>query len=96
VHRSLEEVRELVFGRAPECEVVLTDRDASRRHARVVYGDDRRVVLEDLGSTNGTQVNGERLRGPRELRDNDVIELGGAVYRFLRARSLEKAMRDTL
>jgi pSer/pThr/pTyr-binding forkhead associated (FHA) protein len=49
----------------------------SRRHARVTVAGDRAVV-EDLGSRNGTSVNGEQVAGPRELRDGDVIEVGAS------------------
>src|SRR6185436_3579281 len=48
------------IGRAPECELVLRDARASRRHARLAARDGV-LVLTDLGSTNGTRVNGHRI-----------------------------------
>jgi pSer/pThr/pTyr-binding forkhead associated (FHA) protein len=48
------------IGRAPECELVLKDNRASRRHARLAARDGV-LVLTDLGSTNGTRVNGNRV-----------------------------------
>ena len=48
------------IGRAPECELVLRDSRVSRRHARLM-GRDGVLVLTDLGSTNGTRVNGHRI-----------------------------------
>jgi DNA-binding response OmpR family regulator len=66
----------VVLGRDPACDIVLAGRLVSRRHAAI-----NRLgpsyTLEDLGSHNGTAVNGEALSGPRALRDGDRIELGG-------------------
>jgi len=66
--------RLMTIGRGPSNDLVLAASYASRRHAWVwCQGDD--VLLEDLGSTYGTLVNGERLREPRFLRHNDVIQM---------------------
>jgi hypothetical protein len=70
------------IGRLPECDVVLTDPAASRRHARI----DRRDGLwriEDLGSTNGTYVNDEPV-SERVLADGDRITIGTTVLEFRR------------
>lgn len=71
------------IGRLPECDVVLSDPATSRRHARIVRRDGG-FVLVDLGSTNGTFVNGEPVT-ERELRDGDRITLGGTTLEFRRA-----------
>jgi virulence-associated protein VagC len=42
----------------------------------------KRVILEDLGSKNGTRLNGERVRGTRELRDGDAVRLGDVQLLF--------------
>lgn len=65
----------VVIGRAPECTLVLDDDYASNRHARVVKRDDEHWV-EDLGSTNGTQLNGAPLLSPTALRPGSVIRIG--------------------
>lgn len=70
------------IGRLPECEIVLTDPGASRRHAQIVRRDDGFVVA-DLGSTNGTLVNGEPVR-ERALADRDRITIGSTVLEFRR------------
>lgn len=65
---------EVLIGRSPECDIVLPDRQVSRRHARVFrVGED--FYVEDLGSKNGTWVNGEPLRAPRRLEDGDEIQI---------------------
>ena len=52
----------------------------SRRHARISIGE--RVTLEDLGSKNGTWLEGERLTAPRVLTDGNVVRLGSATFKF--------------
>lgn len=66
---------ESVLGRDPTCDVVVPDEKASRRHARVVRGAGDAVVLEDLGSANGTWVGEGRLEGPRDLRGGSQEEI---------------------
>ncbi|MST32841.1 DUF2662 domain-containing protein [Acidimicrobiaceae bacterium USS-CC1] len=71
----------LVIGRLPECDVVLADGNVSRRHAEIrPHGDG--WVLADLGSTNGTRLNGFRLTAPRELRSGDEIAVGNSLLHF--------------
>lgn len=67
---------ESVLGRDPTCDVVVPDEKASRRHARVVRSAPDVVVLEDLGSANGTWVGEERLAEPRELRGGEELRVG--------------------
>jgi len=68
----------LLIGRGKECDVVLADRKVSRRHARLIRsGADTQV--EDLGSKNGTCVNGHPVEGRQALRDGDVVQIALAV-----------------
>ena len=69
------------MGRALENEIVILDKRSSREHA-VIRFKGRKVVVEDLGSTNGTYLNGERLRAPVDLRDGDCITIGDMQYTF--------------
>jgi hypothetical protein len=71
----------LSIGRLPECDVVLADGNVSRRHAEVRLVDGRYMAV-DLGSTNGTKVNGSPLTAPRELQAGDQITVGNSVLRF--------------
>ncbi len=66
-----------LLGRAPENAVCILDEQLSRRHAQVGY-EQGIYWLMDLGSTNGTAVNGERLARPHPLRSGDVIHLGAS------------------
>lgn len=68
------EREELLVGRHPACDVVLADDSVSRRHAQLTFRDGV-WVLQDLASTNGTTVNGERV-GRAALRAGDIVALG--------------------
>ena len=68
------------LGRLPECTVALNDPNVSRRHAEIRPGSE--LVIVDLGSTNGTKVNGLRIDGERVLVDGDIISLGSSHLRF--------------
>jgi len=72
----------VVLGRSRECDVRLTDANVSRRHAEVRQEDDDFWVV-DLGSTNGTEVNGKRVDRAR-LSDGDRITLGSTDVGFSR------------
>ncbi len=63
-----------LIGRLSDCDIVLPDRRVSRRHARMYLQGDR-YWIEDLGSKNGTYVNGEPLTEPRPLDDGDEIQI---------------------
>jgi pSer/pThr/pTyr-binding forkhead associated (FHA) protein len=68
------------------CDVRLLDPEASRRHA-VMRQDGDRLAIQDLGSTNGTWVNGLRCEGPTRVRTGDVLRFGNTVW-YLGARSV--------
>ena len=70
----LEHHRTLTIGRSADCDIVLDDRQVSRFHARVVWRTDQYEV-EDLGSKNGTHLNGRDLVGPQPLHDGDEIQI---------------------
>ena len=70
----------LVIGRLPDCDVTLNDPNVSRRHAEVVL-DGESAVLTDLGSTNGTRVNGAPARTVR-LQHGDEIFIGSSRLVF--------------
>lgn len=70
----------LTFGRTPENTVVIASPLASRRHAEVRRDGDG-YLLADLGSSNGTLLNGQRVQGQR-LRPGDVFEIGDEAFRF--------------
>ena len=64
----------VTIGRSQECNIVLDDRQVSRFHARIVWRGDHYEV-EDLGSKNGTHLNGREVSAPQPLRDSDEIQI---------------------
>lgn len=70
----------VVLGRLPSCTLVIDDPNVSRRHAEVTRQDGA-VVVVDLGSTNGTRVNGASV-ARQELVDGDKITVGTTTFTF--------------
>lgn len=68
----------VVMGRSNEADVVLDDPYASDFHLRLV-SQEGGMMLHDLGSTNGTYVNGRRVSAPTELKRGDTIQVGKTV-----------------
>ena len=78
--RYIEENGEYRLGRDPECEIHLPEPNVSRVHARLLW-DGVIPVIEDLRSTNGIFVNGEKVV-VQKLNNNDVVTLGAGVFRL--------------
>jgi hypothetical protein len=72
---------DLVLGRGERAEIRLEDPFASARHARI-YEQGNIVVIEDLGSTNGTYLNEEVLQTPRPLHAGDRVRIGDSEFTF--------------
>lgn len=78
----------VVLGRSSAADITVEDTGVSRRHLEILHQDGVYLAV-DLGSTNGSTVDGERLRGRRELTDGSVITMGRTtiVFRLLTPRS---------
>ncbi len=72
---------EVFIGRLPECEVQLVSNMVSRKHARV-FRQGSEFFVEDLGSGNGTFVNGQKIAQTHRLRTNDRLKFGPVLVRF--------------
>jgi diguanylate cyclase (GGDEF)-like protein len=95
---NVGETHELIgtseVGRTSATPIHLMDPEVSRRHARFVV-EANRIVVEDLGSTNGTFVNGERIGGPRALADGDKIQIGTTtILKFSFHDALDRAFQQ--
>ncbi len=77
----------LVIGRSSQCGVPLDDDNASRQHAQLERDGDH-ITLRDMGSTNGTYVNAEKVK-EIVLEDGDLIQVGGSLFKFLRSSAVE-------
>ena len=71
-----------IIGRTPEAAVQVNSSRISRQHARIDRQDDK-LILTDLGSTNGTFVNHEKLAGPKCIEVNDVLHFADVEYRLM-------------
>lgn len=71
----------VTIGRLPECTISVNDSNISRRHAEIRAGHTA-FIVSDLGSTNGTLVNGARITGEARLSDGDIISFGSTHVRF--------------
>jgi len=85
----------LRIGRDPNNELVLADDGVSRRHARLERRSER-IVLMDVGSTNGTLLNDAELSGIVELRTGDRIQIGATIFKYLSATDLEAALHEQI
>ena len=77
------------IGRDPSTTLALDDEQVSRRHARV-SGQGDLAIVEDLGSTNGTYVNGQPIEGPRAVRPGDRIRVGLTVLQLRTAADVQR------
>jgi pSer/pThr/pTyr-binding forkhead associated (FHA) protein len=82
----LDPARVIVLGRSQSCDLSIPSPEASRKHAELRFHDDA-WHLHDLGSTNGTRVNGAGVEGQRRLAPGDRIEIGGHTVTFCQMES---------
>lgn len=73
----------VTIGRGDACDLRLQDTYLSSRHARIA-NDDGDLSIEDLGSTNGTYVNQELVKGRVHLERGDVVQVGGVLFEVVR------------
>lgn len=91
---------EVIVGRGHDCDLTLDDPLVSREHARLTVADDL-LVVEDLGSRNGTVVNGERVQGAIRLDAGDRLTLGSHQFlvvdqtRDRRSRKITRQARSS-
>ena len=90
---------ENVVGRSPDAQVRLQEEGVSRRHARLVRSPAGQFELTDLGSTNGTYLNGTRLSGAARLEEGDRVQLGGQCtlrFSFHESSDGDENLREAL
>ena len=90
---------ESIVGRSPDAQVRLMEEGVSRKHARIVRSPEGKFELTDLGSTNGTYLNGTRLAGPGRLDEGDRVQLGGQCslrFTFKESSDGDENLREAL
>jgi two-component system cell cycle response regulator len=80
----------MLIGRLPDLEISVDDRSISRKHAQIKVLNGK-VFIEDLGSSNGTEVNSDKLQAgiTRELLDNEQIKMGNVIFKYLAEGNIE-------
>lgn len=86
---------ETVVGRNPDCSIPLDFHGVSRKHFAITVTEDKAVVT-DLGSSNGTYLNNQKLEKPSELKRSDVIKIGAIAMKFLPKGDPERLTYDKL
>ena len=79
--------REIVIGRSSELDMVLVEDMVSRRHAKI-SSTDHELFIQDVGSTNGTFVNGEKIAGVARLAEGDRILVGTSIIKVVAAAQM--------
>lgn len=90
-HRYFITQNEMSIGRDPSADISVSDQSISRKHAQVSKGAGGKIVLTDLGSSNGSFINDQKLapNESRVLAKEDMIKLGNSIFKFLPAGELE-------
>jgi diguanylate cyclase (GGDEF)-like protein len=86
---------EYTFGREAGVDLVISRSSVSRTHARMLRDEYGNWYVEDLGSTNGTFVNEQRI-SKQALRDGDQVRFGDAIFKFLTGANIESAYHEEI
>lgn len=86
---------ETTLGRSQYCTVIIPSQAASREHALLIRRREE-IVLKDLGSRNGTALNGRRIQGPERIVVGDVITLGSCEVQLIAGTAISDDMIHTV
>jgi pSer/pThr/pTyr-binding forkhead associated (FHA) protein len=84
--------KQIIVGRSSDLDMVLVEDMVSRKHARIAMQQDQ-IWIEDLGSTNGTFVNGEKIKRAR-LKEGDRVLIGTSILKVIAGDATSPAARD--
>jgi two-component system, cell cycle response regulator len=93
--RFLIEGSEVIAGRSPECKIVVAEQSISRQHAKFLQ-DGVGVSIEDLGATNGTFVNDQRINQRTVLKDGDIVRFGTILFKYFSHNNIENLFHDKI
>ena len=86
---------ETLIGRSAKAEIQVDQESISRNHACITTSQ-RGVFIKDLGSTNGTFVNDEMVRGEAPLTNGDLVKIGRTIFKFIAGGNIETAYHDEI
>jgi two-component system, cell cycle response regulator len=84
-----------IVGRSSKADVQIDQESVSRNHAKIIAAD-KRVIIQDMGSTNGTYVNDEQIKGDFQLRNGDLLKIGRTIFKFIAGGNIETAYHDEI
>jgi two-component system cell cycle response regulator len=93
--RYILDAPEVTIGRSPTTGIVIPDGSVSREHAKCVAVGNG-VEIEDLGSSNGTFINDQKLNSRMPLRDGDILRLGSILLKFFAHDNIENVFHDKI
>ncbi len=85
--------REIIIGRSSDLDMVLVEDMVSRRHSKISTGPDD-IWIQDMGSTNGTFVNGEKITGKARLYEGDRVLVGTSIIKVVALKEGENAQSE--
>ena len=85
--------KQIIIGRSSELDMVLVEDMVSRKHAKITVGGDGKITIEDLGSTNGTFVNGEKVKQAR-IKEGDRILIGTSILKLVQQGAAGQELDD--
>ena len=80
-----------ILGRARDCDITIPGTHLSRRHAELIILDDDTISARDLGSVNGTFVNGQAIEGETQVRSGDVIRIDVFSFQVVGPKGIAEA-----
>lgn len=86
---------EMVIGRSPKVDIVINDQSVSRQHAKCLQVKDI-FEIEDMGSSNGTYINNQRLGSRYTLKDGDILRLGTVLFKYYAHHNIDMLIVDDL
>jgi len=86
---------QFTIGRSSKCDVQIDQESISRNHA-VLINDGKRVLVKDLGSTNGTYVNDTLVSGEYQVKNGDLIKIGRTIFKFIGGGNIESEYHEEI
>ena len=84
-----------IVGRSSKADIQIDQESVSRNHAKLI-ANERSVAIQDMGSTNGTYVNDEQIKGDFTLRNGDLLKIGRTIFKFIAGGNIETAYHDEI
>src|SRR5215204_6042262 len=81
---------ETIIGRSSKADIQIDQESVSRNHAKLI-ADGEKVLIKDLGSTNGTFVNDQVIEGEHPLRNGDPVKIGRSIFKYSAGGNIEAA-----